>query len=93
MLSAPVAGNYTIRSTNLTDDGVRVWVGGTLLIDNWTTPSAASRQAVVTLGANVPLPIRVELRDQSGSAKLTLDWLAPGDTTFQPMLLGVFTPQ
>ena len=93
MLSAPVAGNYTIRSTNLTDDGVRVWVGGTLLIDNWTTPSAASRQAVVTLGANVPVPIRVELRDQSGSAKLTLDWLAPGDTAFQPMALGVFTPQ
>jgi uncharacterized repeat protein (TIGR02543 family) len=93
MLSAPVAGNYTIRTTNLTDDGVRVWVGGTLLIDNWTTPSAASRQAVVTLGANVPVPIRVELRDQSGSARLTLDWMAPWDSTFQPMALGVFTPQ
>ena len=92
-LSAPVAGNYTLRTTNLTDDGVRVWVGGTLVIDNWATPSAASRQAVVTLGTNVPLAVRVEFRDQAGSARLALDWQAPGDTTFQPMALGVFTPQ
>lgn len=93
VLNAPVAGNYTLRTTNLGDDGVRVWVDGSLVIDNWATPSGTSRQAIVTLGAKVPSAIRIEFRDAAGSARLSLDWLAPGDTVFQPMALGVFNPQ
>lgn len=90
-LSAPTAGSYTLRASNNSDDGVRVWVDGNLVIDNWNTPAATSRQAAVSLGANVPVAIRVEFRDTAGAARLALDWLPPGQTAFQPMTLGVFT--
>ena len=94
-LWAPVAGNYTVRSTIRRDDGIRVWVDGALVIDNWTPrglSATAQNQVTLTLGANQPLPIRIEYRDPSGAATLQLEWAAPGSTSFQPMAQGVFSP-
>ncbi|MBA3288009.1 MAG: PQQ-dependent sugar dehydrogenase [Acidimicrobiia bacterium] len=51
----------------LADDGVRLWVGGNLVIDAWT-PAAASfyTSAPIALTAGTRVPIRVELRQGSG---------------------------
>lgn len=91
-LQSPVAGLHTLRAMVRSDDGVRVYVGGTLVIDNWSTPSTTARQTgAITLPANTKLPVRVEFMDASGSASLQMQWQLPGATVFNNMPLGVFS--
>lgn len=93
-LESPLAGAHTLKAMVLSDDGVRVYVGGNLVIDNWTNPSTTARQVgTVTLPANTKLPIRIEFRDQYGSAKLELQWQLPGSTAFAVMPKAVFSTQ
>ena len=82
-ITSAASGSHVLRTSNLADDGVRVWVNNVLVIDNWAQPAATSRTATVTLQANVALPIRVEYFDQAGAAQLALAWQLPGATVFQ----------
>src|SRR3546814_11286121 len=42
-VEAPTTGNYTFWTQS--DDGVRLWVNGNLVIDNWTLHRSAARSA------------------------------------------------
>jgi glucose/arabinose dehydrogenase len=62
----------------LADDGVRLWVGGNLVIDAWTTSITKATlfaSAPITMTAGVKVPIRVEMKQGSGRAgQLRLLW-------------------
>ncbi len=45
------AGDWTF--TTITDDGVRLWVDGTLVIDDWNFQAAQQNVAIVTLNAGL----------------------------------------
>jgi PA14 domain/CotH kinase protein/Lamin Tail Domain/Chitobiase/beta-hexosaminidase C-terminal domain/Putative Ig domain/Divergent InlB B-repeat domain len=83
-LRAPVSGEYTLRTRS--DDGVRVWLGGNLVIDHWSAHSQTDRTAAaVTLAAGERIDIRVEYFDDRGDATMRLLWLPPGAPQFMPI--------
>lgn len=65
-------GNYTFTAT--TDDGMRVWVGDSLLIDAWYPQPAKTYTATIYLSGTYPL--RVEYFEQSGQAVAMVNWRA-----------------
>lgn len=76
-LQAVEAGTYQLRT--LSDDGVRVWVNGVQVINNWTVHApTVDTSAGITLAAGQRVPITVEFQEFSGGALLQLSWLRPG---------------
>jgi hypothetical protein len=71
-LVAATSGAYTLHT--LSDDGVRVWIDGRLVIDNWTLHAATENRAVVTLEAGLRHSIRVEYFQNFGGATMSLMW-------------------
>ncbi len=65
---------YTFFTTS--DDGVRLWVNGQLLIDNWTdhAPTENSGTTAVALTAGQAYSIRMEMYENGGGATATLSW-------------------
>lgn len=61
----------------ITDDGVRLWVDGELLIDSWRDQSWAERSGTIRLKAGVPVDIRMEYYDNRGGAMAKLQWSSP----------------
>jgi len=64
------AGAY--RFTTYTDDGVRLWVDGRLLIDSWR-PMRGARSATVRLSEGVH-DVRMEYYERTGVALARLTW-------------------
>lgn len=62
------------------DDGVRLWVNGQLLIDNWTNHPATENRGSISLTAGQPASIRVEYFEHTGEARLNLSWFSPSQT-------------
>src|SRR5262249_49358434 len=79
-VQAVVTGNHTLSPTS--DAGVRLWVNGQLLIDNWTDPAAKTNTSTpVSLVAGTKYDIKMEYYEHTGSAKAVLQWTYPGETT------------
>ncbi len=80
-LIAPAAGTYLLQAQ--ADDGVRVWVNGTLVIDHWAshTASPPDTSAAFNLGAGQLAPIIVEYYQGKGTATMRLLWITPGNST------------
>jgi hypothetical protein len=64
-------GRY--RFTSETDDGVRLWIDGTLLIDQWQIMSRTRFSREITLDQGVHT-LRMEVFDGGGAASARLDW-------------------
>jgi hypothetical protein len=65
--------SYTF--TTLVDDGVRLWVNGQLLIDNWTTNSSTiTNSASITLNAQQLYNLRMDYFQSTGNAVAQLLW-------------------
>jgi hypothetical protein len=60
--------------TTVSDDGVRLWVNGTLLVDNWTNHAATEDSGAISLTAGVPCDLRMEYYDSTGGATARLRW-------------------
>jgi len=73
---APGSGSYTFHVT--ADDGVRLWVDGNLLIDQWREQSPTEYSASARLTAGRKHDIRIDYYEASGDATLTLAWSGPG---------------
>ncbi len=76
--SAVWQGNFHFTGQNyrfvaVADDGVRIWVGGTLVIDGWKEQSATLyyRDYAPPAGTHA---VRVEFYDASVYAQLLVDW-------------------
>jgi hypothetical protein len=61
----------TYRFTTRSDDGVRVWVDDQPVIDQWHLPFMAAVDRELTAGNHT---VKVEYREQDGSALLQLSW-------------------
>ncbi|MBI5395257.1 MAG: DUF1800 family protein [Verrucomicrobia bacterium] len=59
-----------------TDDGVKLWVNGNLVIDKWVTQGATDWTADVDLVAGVRYDIRMEYFESSSSTFAQLAWLS-----------------
>jgi hypothetical protein len=81
MLEAPVSGTYTF--TTRSDDGVRLWVNGTQIIDNWNdhAPTNDVGTQTITLTAGQKVPIKMEYYERGGGAEARLYWAYPGQNT------------
>lgn len=77
------AGRY--RFDAYVDDGVRLWVNGTLLIDQWRDQPATGYSGEIYLTGG-PTPVRMEFYENEGFAVARLGWqrideayIDPGD--------------
>jgi len=71
------------------DDGVRLWIDGKLLIDNWTShaptfdpPTGSATPARLTLTAGARYELRLEFFQGGGPSTLQLRWQPPGANAF-----------
>jgi len=80
-LVAGSAGAY--RFQTISDDGVRLWVNGVQMINNWTDHSPATNTSgTLTLAAGQKVTIRMEYYERGGGAVARLRWLPPGTATY-----------
>jgi alkaline phosphatase D len=68
------AGVWTFYTTS--NDGVRLWIGEQLIINNWTTHAVVQNSGAVTLAAGWH-PIRLEYFQQAGVAEVTFSFEGP----------------
>ena len=69
---------YTFYS--LSDDGVRVWVNGVKLIDNWNDHAPTENSGTLALTAGQKYDVRVDFYENGGGAVSKLSW----SSTSQP---------
>lgn len=76
-VEAPVTGNYVF--TMISDDGVRLWLNGVLLIDNWTDHAPTVNNSVpVVLGREMSYNVHIEYYEHTLGAVARLLWSYPG---------------
>jgi len=74
-IKPPTSGAYTFSAT--TDDGVRVWLDGAQVIDQWKAQAPTTVTATTTLTASVPVEIVMEYFQATGGAVARLEWTGP----------------
>jgi hypothetical protein len=61
----------------LTEDGVRLWVNGQLIIDHWSEHAAAEDSGTIGLEAGRKYDIKMEYYENLGTAQAVLMWSSP----------------
>jgi mono/diheme cytochrome c family protein len=80
----PASGAYVFGTES--DDGVRLWVRGVLVIDNWTDHARTlNTSAAVTLAAGEAADIVMEFYEAGGDAVARLLWQPPGAAALVPI--------
>ncbi len=74
-LEAPFTETYNLITTS--DDGVRLWLDGRMIVDNWTDHGTTSNVAKVDLIAGQIYSVRMEFYEGEGSAVAKLSWESP----------------
>ncbi|MBC7447150.1 MAG: OmpA family protein [Hymenobacteraceae bacterium] len=74
-IRAPVSGTYTFLIS--TDDGMRVWLGGKQIFNEWRPQSPSSFTTQVTLRAGEFYPLRVDYYQLGYQARAVLSWMLP----------------
>ncbi|MFP2958420.1 PA14 domain-containing protein [Myxococcus sp. 1LA] len=74
-VEAPMTGTYSFIT--LSDDGVRLWVNDTLIIDNWTDHALTEDEGTIDLEEGELASIRLEYYESGGDAFILLDWVPP----------------
>jgi prepilin-type N-terminal cleavage/methylation domain-containing protein len=75
-ITTTVAGTYTFYVTS--DDGQRLYVDGSLIVDDWILHGPTTRTATVSLGADEKVPIVYDMFESGGGAVAELEWMIPG---------------
>ena len=75
-IEAPVSGEYTFTTT--ADDGVRLFVDGKPVIENWSDRAPADDSGAVTLEAGRRYDIQMDFYENGGGALARLAWEYPG---------------
>lgn len=91
-LTSAVTGNHTFQTNS--DDGVRLWVNGTLVVNKWVDQGATNDTGTtpIAMTAGVRVPIRLEFYENGGAEVCRLRWDTAGGTTFVIIPTGVLTP-
>ncbi len=66
---------YTLYTQS--DDGVRLWVNGQLLIDHWTPHAVTENSGAINLIAGQKVSIQLDYYEQGGNAVSKLLWSSP----------------
>jgi len=74
-----VKANYsqTYTFTTNSDDGVRLWVNGTQLVNNWTNHGPTENSGTITLTAGQKYAVTMEYYDNTYDAIAELYWSSP----------------
>ena len=75
-VEAPISGPVTFRAT--TDDGVRLWVGGQLIIDEWRPREPTESLGEIILQAGRRYPLRMDYYQATKQASARFAWSGPG---------------
>jgi len=59
------------------NDGVRLWVDGKLIVDNWTDHSGREDTGTIALEAGMKHDLKVEYYQAAGGAAMKLSWSSP----------------
>lgn len=78
-LLAPVCGTY--RLTTVSDDGVRLWLDGRLVVDNWSDHGPTEDHASLEVTSGGPVDLRLEYYQGAGGAVARLLWKTPGGSS------------
>lgn len=69
-----------ITFTTVSDDGVRLWVDGKLIIDDWNVHAPTPNSGNLKLDAGTKYDIKLEYFQKAGGAMVSLSWSAPNLT-------------
>ena len=79
-LKPAVSGNYEITAAS--DDGIRLFIDGNLVIDHWSDHAVEARMAKIQLEAGKLYDIKVEFYENGGDAIALLGWTKPNENEF-----------
>jgi YVTN family beta-propeller protein len=80
-VEASSTGEFQFQTSS--DDGVRVWVNGVQVINNWTNHAATTNTgAIVALTGGNRYTIKMEFYENGGQAVARLRWRTPGQTSY-----------
>jgi hypothetical protein len=74
-IQAQFSETYTFTTT--ADDGIRLWVNGTLLIDDWVDQATTTKSGTIALVAGQEYTIKVEYYQDTGGDVAELQWSSP----------------
>jgi PA14 domain len=78
-VKAPVSGSYTFTVTG--DDGIRLFINGTRVIDAWRDQDATAYSYTTTLSAGTLYDIELHYYERDDAAECRLSWSYPGQST------------
>jgi hypothetical protein len=71
----------TYTFTTVSDDGVRLWVNGVPVIDNWTVHTSTTNTGTIAMTNGVKYQIKLEFFDGTGTAQCRLIWGSSSQAT------------
>jgi hypothetical protein len=77
-IEAPASGEYRFISNS--DDGVRLWINGKQIVNNWTSHGATENSGSINLSKGEKYSIRLEYYENTGNAVIQLSWEYAGQT-------------
>jgi YVTN family beta-propeller protein len=81
MVEATVTGDFQFQTAS--DNGVRLWIDGVLVIDNWTSHATTTDSSgVIALSKNQRYAITMEFYENTGAAVARLRWKKPGQPSY-----------
>ncbi|HEX8221736.1 MAG TPA: PA14 domain-containing protein [Chloroflexia bacterium] len=72
------SGTYTFYT--MSDDGVRLWVNGQQVVNNWTNHGPTENSGTITLEGGQLYDIKLEYYEAGGTALIQLLWQPPNGT-------------
>ncbi|TVT43583.1 OmpA family protein [Hymenobacter setariae] len=74
-LVPPITGRYVLHLS--IDDGIRLWVNGRLLLDDWRDQGLNYYQVAVDLHAGQAYPVRLDYCQATAATRVRLAWELP----------------
>jgi hypothetical protein len=86
-------GNDTYTFYTISDDGVRLWVNGQLLVNQWVNHAPWTNSAEIALSGSTKYNLLLEYYENAGGAVAQLYWSsASGSVPYQPVLQSQLFP-
>jgi hypothetical protein len=76
--SVQAAASGTATFYTVSDDGIRLWVNGQLVINNWTLHAPTENSGSIVLTAGQKYALKLEYYEHTGGATAQLLWSGPG---------------